>query len=474
MSLRITQSILYSRALLDVRNGLAGNLRLQEQAASGRRVNRPSDDPAAMLRIVPLKAELRDLEGMLDNAGLAREALDAGAAAVQGGSELLQRVRELAVQGANGTLSAADRTTLAGELTQLLNQMLAVANSRHGTRHLFGGTRTDVAPFTLLEDAGGARVRYGGDQDALQVLVAPDVATAVALPGDRIFQAHGRGATVFAAAGATATGAVPVNAGDSAVGFDRLLVRFAGVTLAAGTTGMAPGNNGTDALGSLSYVYSAGTLSINGGPPTAIVAGNQNFPVGTTGTFVNLSMTGGPVTPATGTITSRATLSIDGGASAVVVSDFTAPQQVRNSFDGTVLNVDVTALARTGDELVTYNGTFDVFTAMIAARDALANADGLTLAQQTARLSGLLAELDAAHDSLLDGLRDLGNRGQQMQLLAQRVSGLQVGTQESLSLAQDADMAETILALNQQDLNYQAALQVSARIVQTSLLDYLR
>ena len=59
MSLRITQSHLYNRARQDIHRGLLGYNALQQQIATGRRVNRPSDDPAASLQIIPLQNDLR-------------------------------------------------------------------------------------------------------------------------------------------------------------------------------------------------------------------------------------------------------------------------------------------------------------------------------------------------------------------------------------------------------------------------------
>jgi flagellar hook-associated protein 3 FlgL len=59
-------------------------------------------------------------------------------------------------------------------------------------------------------------------------------------------------------------------------------------------------------------------------------------------------------------------------------------------------------------------------------------------------------------------------------VLKNRVEGLRIQHRESLSRIEDADLAESILELQRQDLSYQAALQVSARVIQTSLQNFLR
>ena len=76
MAIRITQGTLYSRALFDMQRGLFRYSQLQTEVATGRRVNRPSDDPAAALRILPLRGDIRDLQQLSSNVSLAREAED--------------------------------------------------------------------------------------------------------------------------------------------------------------------------------------------------------------------------------------------------------------------------------------------------------------------------------------------------------------------------------------------------------------
>ena len=135
MAMRITQSTLFSRALFDMQRGLFRYSQLQTEVATGRRVNRPSDDPAAALQIMPLRGELRDLEQFNQNVSLARETLNTSAASLEDGSSVMQRVRELATQAANGTLSGSDRESISAEVDQLLDQMLGIANSRRGERY---------------------------------------------------------------------------------------------------------------------------------------------------------------------------------------------------------------------------------------------------------------------------------------------------------------------------------------------------
>jgi len=102
--------------------------------SSGRRINRPSDDPSAMLSLLPINSELADLKSLTENASSARETLDTGANALQEGSTALSRLKELLVQAANATVSEGDRRSIGLEVDQLLEHMVGIANTRRGRK----------------------------------------------------------------------------------------------------------------------------------------------------------------------------------------------------------------------------------------------------------------------------------------------------------------------------------------------------
>jgi flagellar hook-associated protein 3 FlgL len=222
-----------------------------------------------------------------------------------------------------------------------------------------------------------------------------------------------------------------------------------------------------------SFTIAPATLSIGGGAAVPIPATDTDFTT-SDGTVINLTVSGVPA-PLSGTFTAKAGISTDGGASMLDVSDFSATAaSVRNSYDGTVLNIDVTGLTRTGEELVKHAGTFDTFTVLVTLRDLLKNRDSLPSHEVQSRIASLLTEIDSAHEGVLDGLRELGFRSSSMELLGGRVESLKVSRSESLSLVQDTDIADAILQLQRQDITYQAALQVSAKMIQTTLVGLLR
>lgn len=474
MSLRITQSMLFARALNDIRKSSRGIIRVQEHVASGRRINRPSDDPAAILRLLSINAELLDFKHLLDNTHLAKGILDTGASALEEGSTAMSRLKELLVQAANGTVSPGDRKIIGFEVEQLLNHMVGIANSKRGNSYLFGGTRTETPPFRLVSDGGGTRVVYDGSLVNHEIDVAPGIRTSLYSAGDRFFQSIDRGLTIIKGI----TGAQATSSRDTGRGFASLDVTFGALNAGSLPTGVSAGASisSSTAVGVLSYTYTAGappTMSIDGGPALPVPVTNGAFQTGSDPQETIYLDISGAVSPASGTMTAEADLSIDGKTKTRV--DFTNNQVVvTDSFDGSVLNVDVSSLVRTGKDEVTYTGTFDVFTVMITAKEILENAANLTNTEVQIKLQTLIGEATNAHDMVLNGLQELGIRSSNLELLRSRMDGLILSDESIRSNIQDSDLAESISEMMQKQFNFQASLQVSARIIQTSLLNFLR
>ncbi len=137
----------------------------QIQLTSGKRVLRPSDDPAAAAQVERALAAATRSEGQQRALDAARNsmALSEGALGEAGG--ILQQARELMVSGGNGTYTDAQRKTVADQLRSLRNDLLAVANRSDGSgRYLFGGQGSDGQP--MLDAPGG--VTYAGTSGGMQ------------------------------------------------------------------------------------------------------------------------------------------------------------------------------------------------------------------------------------------------------------------------------------------------------------------
>src|SRR5262245_12421645 len=149
--MRVSTLSTFGRVLLGLRANQLASLRAQEQLSSGRRILRPSDDPAGTARALVVRRELSRAERLQSAITSGGDQLQMATSTLENGSELLTRARELVVQGMNGTLSDADRGAIAEELGEIREQLLEQANAQVDGNYLFGGTRSDVAPWEEIE-----------------------------------------------------------------------------------------------------------------------------------------------------------------------------------------------------------------------------------------------------------------------------------------------------------------------------------
>ena len=181
--MRITNAMLTGRALQNLQANYAGLARVQAQVSSGRRLNRPSDDPAQVRTAVKLRDTLNAIDQHLRNVDTAERLTDTADTALGSAGDVLQRARELAIQAANGTASSSDRQKIAVEVEQLGEALVALANARSGEDYIFSGLRTRTAPYASVSSV------YAGDGGALQARIAPGVTVNASVPGNEAFGA---------------------------------------------------------------------------------------------------------------------------------------------------------------------------------------------------------------------------------------------------------------------------------------------
>ena len=181
---RISTYLFHQRATASMLDSQARLSTTQLQLATGRRILTPSDDPAGATKTLDLQRYLETNKQFLNNMGVVRARLETQETALESVTNLLQRASELAVQGNNGTITQTARDGIAAEVDQLLEQMLALANTQDSNgEYLFGGLQRSGVPFTLVAGA----VVYNGDDVQRQIQVSGDRRIADADTGQDIF-----------------------------------------------------------------------------------------------------------------------------------------------------------------------------------------------------------------------------------------------------------------------------------------------
>lgn len=119
--------------------------------STGKMITRPSDDPVGTSSSLHLRTQLSKQEQYYRNIQDGQGWLSTTETAMSTGNDTFQRVRELAIQGANDTYSGVQRQYLNTEVRSLLEETVALANTTYKGEYIFSGTQTQAAPYALEE-----------------------------------------------------------------------------------------------------------------------------------------------------------------------------------------------------------------------------------------------------------------------------------------------------------------------------------
>ena len=184
--MRITNNMLVKNVTNNLYKNLARMDKLNKQLSSGKLINLPSDDPVAVARSLSLRTAVSETEQFRKNLADAKSWLEATDSALLSVEEILNRAKELAVKGSNGTLSPEDQQAISYEVDQLIDQLIGIANTSHEGRYIFAGHQTLKEPFTRTGDT----ISFNGDDGKLQYRIGPGQLLTVNLNGDDIFGAN--------------------------------------------------------------------------------------------------------------------------------------------------------------------------------------------------------------------------------------------------------------------------------------------
>src|SRR5262245_25725593 len=195
--MRITDNMRFASAQRSLSALRSRQAELTNQISSGSKIAAPSDDPVAAARLTRLASQASRTADYRSTIDTVRSDIRLSESSLAEASELMVRAKELALQGANGSLTAEDRRMLAGEVAALQQQFVSTANARGSRGFLFSGNRTDIA---ALSQTGA----YQGDAAEHEVEISPGVTTAVTVTGSEAFTAAG-GVDAFASLAALRT-----------------------------------------------------------------------------------------------------------------------------------------------------------------------------------------------------------------------------------------------------------------------------
>jgi flagellar hook-associated protein 3 FlgL len=192
--MRVTGNFFTSTMVEQLNLLTARQYRLQQQAATGQRIQMPEDDPAAMQRVLGLRTEDNQLKQFLNNVSVLKDRANISFDALKGIKNVSDRAGEIATL-ADDTRSADELQAYAAEVTQLIQQAAQLANSKYRDEYLFAGTASGAQPFTVTTDANGnvTAVTYQGNANIPQSEIESGVTLSANVPGQNTTGSGPRG-----------------------------------------------------------------------------------------------------------------------------------------------------------------------------------------------------------------------------------------------------------------------------------------
>jgi flagellar hook-associated protein 3 FlgL len=143
------------RMLLDVQN----------QLTTGQRLNTPSDDPGDSAVVLQLQKTLEQRSGYLDNIASAKNTLSSVDTSLDGLTGILRQAQQIASANVGSDVTADARASAAAIIDNIFSQAMTYGNSQFNGTYLFGGDRSNTAPFEASPTGG---VKFVGSNDVLQ------------------------------------------------------------------------------------------------------------------------------------------------------------------------------------------------------------------------------------------------------------------------------------------------------------------
>lgn len=159
----------------------------QMQISTGKKLLTPSDDPTTAARIIDLNQNLKQTEQYQSNINYARDRLTMEEGVLQGATDILQRIRELGIEGLSDGTSATNRINIASEMELLNKQLVNLANTKNANgEFMFSGFKSNTQPFSKDASNPGAYV-YAGDANSRPIQIDAVSQVADGDPGSRVF-----------------------------------------------------------------------------------------------------------------------------------------------------------------------------------------------------------------------------------------------------------------------------------------------
>lgn len=189
MTSRVNLTTFVNTALSNFQLNTSRMQTLQEQLASGKKINRPSDDPSGTRKVLASRAENLEFQQYTSNIQDAKGSVEFNTSILRDISDLLVRTQETTMRGVSDTADQDTKNALASEINQILNSLVQAANSKRLGKYVYSGTKTSTQPFKTTTNSNGDidSVTYKGNREKIEYQIGPGMKAQVNQPGDEAF-----------------------------------------------------------------------------------------------------------------------------------------------------------------------------------------------------------------------------------------------------------------------------------------------
>lgn len=376
---RVTQGMLTSNSIRNISNAYKKLNTLENQLTTGKKINRPSDDPVTAMKGIRYRTEVLETGQYLDrNITEVNSWMDNADSTMNLVTESLQRIRELTLQGANDTYESNQRASIASEIEQIMEHIATLSNSQVNNKYIFNGTDTTNQPVDLEN--------FDFDMDIN-----------------------------------TFTSTPPANP-------ENYVIVYNGETLNYDTTSASPVfkfNNGSN------------TITIDNSDPT---------------------------NPNRVTYQEGANPPIDLKSFQVVIAN-------KNAFSTNNQNVNIEVMK--GIKIPVNVNPANVFSSQMFG-DIQSLVKAMKEGASGEQLDSYIGNIDTHLQNVITERSELGARSNRVEMIESRVSSQEITAKKIMSENEDIDAEKVIIELTSHETLLRASLSVGAKIMQPTLMDFLR
>ena len=431
--MRISTNQIYDSGTLGIQRNQQGLYQLQNQLSSGRRVLTPEDDPVAAAQALIVTQSKELATQYAENQGNAKSQLSTLESSLGAMTDLIQNVRERALQAGNGSLTNSERSFIANELQSRFDELMGLDNSDDGTgQFLFSGYQGGTRPFAIsgatpTAPALVSPVGYSGDEGERLLQVSGGRQMPVNVSGADLLMNIRSGNGIF-------TTSVGGNSGGG--------INQGTATIDAGSvTNPSLWNTAVNTHSSFRIEFSSG------GSGLEYQIYNQ----------ANVAMLTAPVTFTPG--------------QAIPLQKTTAPAA---SFGAQVV---VSGTPAAGDQFTiapsSNQSLFKTLQNLIGALQTPVGTATFSNTEYSNRLGAEITNLDRSLDNVSRMRADVGSRLKELVSLNDAAEDLQLQYSTTLSDLLDLDYTEAISRFTQQQMQLEAAQKSFAQIQSLSLFSIL-